>query len=153
MNTKPYCLSVVFLLLGYLLAGCGPGQLFGPTLTPTPTVTLTPTLTPTLTATPTITATLTVTPSVTPTITPTEVPLSERDGKSMATAIVIEADKEFDGILKEYAWLQEHYPGHESDVQSLTFGGDKVYDIISITTADGEKLDIYFDITAFYGKL
>lgn len=153
MNTKPYRLAIVLFLVGYLLAGCGPGQMFGPTLTPTPTVTLTPTLTPTLTATVTITVTPTLTPTLTPTITPTEVPLSERDGKTIATAIVIEAGDEFSGIGMEYLWLDGHYPGYKRGGQSTTFDGDKIYDIITITTAAGEELKIYFDITSFYGKL
>lgn len=153
MNTKLYCLSVVFLLVGYLLAGCGPGQLLGPTLTPTPTVTFTPTLTPTLTPTPTATVTLTITPSATPTVTLTALPVNERDGKSMASAIVIEADDEFSGIAMEYVWLDEHYPGYQSNRRITQFDGDKIYDVFPITTAAGTKLEIYFDITSFYGKL
>jgi hypothetical protein len=50
--------------LGLALAGCGPGQLFGPTLTPTPTDTPTPTSTPTATATSTPTATPTPRPGL-----------------------------------------------------------------------------------------
>lgn len=52
--------SVSFLAVGLFLAGCGPGQLLGPTITPTPTSTNTPTPTSTNTPTPT-------TPVVTPT--------------------------------------------------------------------------------------
>jgi len=50
-----------------ITTACGPGQVFGPTLTPTPTVTLTPTSTPTATPTPTPTPTHTPTPTITPT--------------------------------------------------------------------------------------
>ena len=53
------------ILIGLLSTGCGPGQLFGPTITPSPTPTLTPTLTPTITPSPT--ATLTPTATATPT--------------------------------------------------------------------------------------
>ena len=59
--------------LSLFLSGCGPGQLFGPTITPSPTITNTPT--PTLT--PTNTSTPTSTPTDTPTSTPTQTATSE----------------------------------------------------------------------------
>lgn len=69
MNTK--IKAILVLVTSLVLSGCGPGRLFGPTLTPTPTLTSTPTLTltPTLTSTSTLTptATLTSTPTLTPT--------------------------------------------------------------------------------------
>jgi hypothetical protein len=57
------------LLLALLVSGCGPGKLFGPTLTPTSTETPTPTNTFTSTLTYTPTLTLTPTNTLTPTIT------------------------------------------------------------------------------------
>jgi hypothetical protein len=63
---------LVVLALSLLVTGCGPGQLFGPTLTFTPTVT--PTNTATATATPTYTPTATFTPTHTPTATNTATP-------------------------------------------------------------------------------
>jgi len=80
-----YIKSTLILLLSLILSGCGPGQLFGPTLTPSPTITNTPTLTTTPTFTSTVTPTFTptftytptptstFTPSITPTFTPTPV--------------------------------------------------------------------------------
>lgn len=61
--------AVFLLIMSFLLSACGPGQLFGPTLTPTPTITptSTPTLTPTATSTPTLTPTATFTHTPTPT--------------------------------------------------------------------------------------
>jgi hypothetical protein len=61
---------IILFFVSTLISACGPGQVFGPTLTPTPTNTLTPT--PTLT--PTITPTFTSTPSPTATITATPTP-------------------------------------------------------------------------------
>jgi hypothetical protein len=60
---------VLIVLLSQLIS-CGPGQLFGPTLTPTSTNTPTYTYTPTYTITSTATATFTSTPTRKPTITP-----------------------------------------------------------------------------------
>ena len=62
---KKKYVSICFLFLALFLLGCGPGQLFGPTVTPTftltPVPTSTPTLVPTATSTPTpVTQTFTV---------------------------------------------------------------------------------------------
>lgn len=72
MNAKQRAMAVCLLAVSLLISSCGPGQLFGPTLTPTPTFTPTPTVTPTPTNTPTSTSTST--PSPTPTLTPTPSP-------------------------------------------------------------------------------
>lgn len=63
---------VGFLAVSLLISGCGPGQVFGPTLTTTPTVTATPTFAPTFT--PTLTQTPTPTSTFTPTVTATPSP-------------------------------------------------------------------------------
>jgi hypothetical protein len=142
----------ISLLACLLLTGCGPGQWFGPTITPTPTLTFTPS--------PTFTATATSTPSLTPTVTPTDtppptatsLPTSDEIGGSFETAIVIEASNEFEGISMEYQWLDANYPGYEFLSQATTSYNGKMYDIISIRTADGIRKDIYFDISLFFGK-
>ena len=63
----PHLMALVCCLL---LSACGPGKLFGPTITPTPSITLTRTSTPTFTpsVTPTVpsTSTLISTPTLTP---------------------------------------------------------------------------------------
>ena len=67
-NSKTQYL-IALACLAFLLAGCGPGQLLGPTVTPTPT------------ATPTSTPTLTPTPTSTPTLTPTPIPPGQVKGQ------------------------------------------------------------------------
>ncbi len=59
---------IAMFILSLFVSACGPGQLFGPTVTSTPTNTLTPTSTliPTITPSPTATLTATITPSPTP---------------------------------------------------------------------------------------
>jgi len=83
MYTRLLLLAICFLTMSLFIAGCGPGQLFGPTFastfTFTPTSALTPTSSPTSTSTstfthtptPTFTLTATSTPTKTPTNTPT----------------------------------------------------------------------------------
>jgi hypothetical protein len=68
MKTKIKLATIILLLVSSaFLSACGPGRLFGPTLTPTPTNTSTPTLT----STPTITPSPTITPTATSTTQPT----------------------------------------------------------------------------------
>ncbi len=71
MMRKITKLVITLCVLSLLVSACGPGQMFGPTLTPTATYTATPTNTLTPTATATFTPTLTATPTITPTFTPT----------------------------------------------------------------------------------
>lgn len=54
---------IVLGFLSLIVTACGPGQIFGPTITPSPTITLTPTptFTPTATPSPTLTSTPTIT--------------------------------------------------------------------------------------------
>lgn len=72
MELKGYKLALLFVVLVLVLSACGPGQIFGPTITPTPTDTSTPTFTPTFTS--TFTPTETHTPTLTPTPTITDTP-------------------------------------------------------------------------------
>ena len=79
MKTKSKSIIICILILGLLVSGCGPGQVFGPTITPSPTITAksTPTFTPTSSSTITLTPMPTNTPTLTPTLTPTpRIPLS-----------------------------------------------------------------------------
>ncbi len=147
---RNFQMLAVCLSLSLLLSACGPGQLFGPTITPTRTSTLTPA--PTATSTSTLTPTSTPTPTLPPP-TSTLATACEEEGCSFETAVVIEASNEFEGILLEDQWLEEHYPGYQKKSQATTFDNDKVYDLITIVTAEGVEKVIYFDITSFFGKL
>jgi hypothetical protein len=75
-------ITVCSLTLSLMISGCGPGQLFGPTLTPTSTPTFTPTLTPTATVTPTPT----LTPTATQTPRPTKTPIPPKSGRWSGTS-------------------------------------------------------------------
>jgi hypothetical protein len=67
--SKTFQSLIVLAAFSLLATSCGPGQLFGPTLTPTSTPTLTPTITPSPTIMPSPTSTLT--PTAAPSLTPT----------------------------------------------------------------------------------
>lgn len=74
------------------------------------------------------------------------------DGLSYEKAIVINKSNESEGIKAEYEWLTKNYPGYKSKGQSLNYYKNKPYDIIEITTAEGQSKTLYFDISEFFGK-
>jgi hypothetical protein len=74
-------------------------------------------------------------------------------GDSCATAVQIQGvDDERSGVRAEHAWLAQHYPGHTVNSQALIDCNGKKADQLAITTADGVKKDVFFDISAFFGK-
>ena len=75
-----------------------------------------------------------------------------RDGSSFEKAIIITEKNESAGVHAEYEWIKNHYPGYKRGMQALSHFKQRPYDIISITTSEGKEIDIYFDISKFYGK-
>ena len=75
------------------------------------------------------------------------------DGSSFARAIVIKEKTEMTGGPAEYTWLHHNYPGGKVNSQALVYHDKKPYDILHIVNAEGVPLDIYFDISNFFGKL
>lgn len=53
--------------------------------------------------------------------------------------------------MNESKWLEENYPGYQDAGQALAFNDNKPYDLISIITADGVEIVIYFDLTTCFG--
>ncbi|MDR3697962.1 hypothetical protein [Mucilaginibacter sp.] len=77
---------------------------------------------------------------------------SESDGSSFDKAIVIQETHETPGIDAEYAWIRNKYPGSQTNSQALVYHNKRPFDIIHIITSDNAKVDVYFDISNFYGK-
>jgi hypothetical protein len=75
------------------------------------------------------------------------------DGRSFQTAVVIQAPDESSGVQAEYAWIRVHLPKGRPAGQKLLGHGDRMYDLIQVELPDGSIRDVYFDITAFFGKL
>jgi len=74
------------------------------------------------------------------------------DGSSFEKAVFIKESSEGAGIDAEYAWIRDKYPGSKVGGQALMNHNNKPYDVIHITTSDGTKTDVYFDISNFFGK-
>ncbi|UAY51816.1 hypothetical protein [Ferruginibacter albus] len=75
------------------------------------------------------------------------------DGLSYETAIVIMEQTETKGISAEYKWIKEHYSDYVVKTQSLNTHNGSPFDILSLEFSDGRKLDLYFNISNFFGKL
>ncbi len=76
-----------------------------------------------------------------------------QNGLTVETAVVISATNETDGPPKEIGWIRENYPKRKI-LRYVTrpSKNNKVYDIFFIKTADGKKLQLYFEISSFYHK-
>ena len=77
---------------------------------------------------------------------------SGNEGTSFENAVVIHEKTETKGIAAEYAWLDAHFPGYKMKSQALKMNKKRVYDVLSFTTKQGKDMEIYFDITEFFGK-
>lgn len=83
---------------------------------------------------------------------PTSIPKAGDDGLSFATAIVITEKTETTGVNAEYKWIANHYSNYTVKMQSLNMHDNKPFDIITITQSNGEDLQLYFDISNYFGK-
>jgi len=85
-------------------------------------------------------------------------PLADRSGDSTATAVLIVAKNELDGIGRETMWMRFHpcsgtTPWSKRQVTTLHDDGRRVYDKISyLCPPTGATRDVFFDITSFFGK-
>jgi hypothetical protein len=72
---------------------------------------------------------------------------STRDGSSIKKAIIVQ------NVPEEYRWIRQQYPGSTVHGQALIQQKRKYYDMLTVTTSDGRKLQVYFDINSFFGKI
>ncbi len=85
------------------------------------------------------------------TVPDTVIVLSPGDGKSFETAVLIKEKSETRGVRAEYQWISDHYKSYTVEKQSLNDRNEKFFDVITISFVDGSEMEIYFDITNFYG--
>ncbi|MEO5914200.1 MAG: hypothetical protein ABIS50_08205 [Luteolibacter sp.] len=83
---------------------------------------------------------------------PESVAVSSGVGSSYRNAITINARSEAEGVPAEYEWLEAHFPGSKVLGQSLANNAGKAYDVMHVQLASGQKRDVYFDISGFFGK-
>ncbi|MDR0478420.1 MAG: hypothetical protein LBH31_01165 [Burkholderiaceae bacterium] len=75
----------------------------------------------------------------------------QTEGSSFEKAVVIQEKTEIAGVPAEYTWLRDHYPSYKRISQSMISHDGKSYDILHIETEDRQEIDIYFDISSFFG--
>ena len=74
------------------------------------------------------------------------------DGLTIKKAIVITGAKTAsEGVAAGQEWIRTNLPGASIESQGRVTGPPH-YDVITVRLATGERKDIHFDITAFYGK-
>jgi isopentenyldiphosphate isomerase len=76
-----------------------------------------------------------------------------QDGLSYETAIVINKKNESEGVDAEYKWIKAHYSNYQIKGQALNTFEKRAHDVITIELADGKKVELYFDISKFFGKM
>jgi hypothetical protein len=55
-------------------------------------------------------------------------------------------------VGEEYAWVQAHLPGARVVSQATGRHGDVPFDILTVQFPSGALQEIYFDISAFFGR-
>lgn len=76
------------------------------------------------------------------------------DGRTVETAVVIKgARNTFEGIMAEVYWTVRSQRGWVKSGQALLTRDNRRYDRIRNKTPDGSQVDLYFDITDFFGKM
>lgn len=81
---------------------------------------------------------------------------SDNSGQSIEDAVVIEnALNEEDGVAAEYYYLEEKFGPRDVDwflkSQELVTEEERFYDLMDIELADKTRIEVYFDITDFFG--
>jgi hypothetical protein len=73
------------------------------------------------------------------------------DGLSQRNAVVLKIASDVGGIASEYVWTNHTYPGAKPLQQALTpWISGKRYDILTVDTGKGQRIKLWFDITAMY---
>lgn len=69
---------------------------------------------------------------------------------------IIGVQSSFQGIQAEYQYLSEKFGIRGKDwnlkLQSLAHKEEKSYDVMRISLKDGREIDVFFDISEFFGK-
>jgi hypothetical protein len=75
------------------------------------------------------------------------------DGSSCQQAVVITNAKYREtGLMAEKLWLDRKYPGSRETRQSALNSAGKHYDLVEVTTADGQAAKVYFDTTECFAR-
>jgi hypothetical protein len=72
------------------------------------------------------------------------------NGLSFNSPVIIVGAKSLEqGFAAEKQWLAQHYPDATKTGQQFLAIADRRYDVIDLTTANGQIVHVYFDVTDF----
>jgi hypothetical protein len=71
---------------------------------------------------------------------------ADRDGLTIDRAVKAKS------VDFEYAWVEKRYPGSRVTGQVLLTRKRIPYDKLEVVTSDGKKIELYFDVSSFFGK-
>lgn len=74
------------------------------------------------------------------------------DGSSLEQAVVVMADTEQAGVLRENEWIFARYGKFRKAGVGLATVEQRKFDAIRVELADHSEKEIFFDITSFFGK-
>lgn len=75
------------------------------------------------------------------------------DGSSIEKAIIITGTEDTGkGVKAEYDYLDRKFRRYERLSQGLLDKDGKYYDVFTLKDPKGKQIEVYFDITAFFGK-
>ncbi|OAM31224.1 MULTISPECIES: hypothetical protein [Eikenella] len=74
------------------------------------------------------------------------------DGSSQERAIVIHENDTPRGIAAENRWIAQNMPGYRKVGQALIQGQHGIYDRISVAGPNGERKEMFFEISEFFGR-
>ncbi|MGH9443395.1 MAG: hypothetical protein ACRD16_14105 [Thermoanaerobaculia bacterium] len=74
------------------------------------------------------------------------------DGSSLEQAVVVMADSEPQGVLRENEWIFDHHGRFRKRGVGLATVGQRKYDVVTVELPDHSESQVFFDITSFFGR-
>ena len=83
---------------------------------------------------------------------PTAAQQQRADGSSQERAVVIHENDTPRGIAAENRWIAQNMPDYHKIGQALIQGQNGIYDRISVVGPHGERKEVFFEISEFFGR-
>ena len=80
------------------------------------------------------------------------VKISGGDGSSFENAIIISDCDHMEGIEQEYIEIRKRFGNYSLIRQNLLNYKNRKIDKLELKLEDGQQIEVYFDITEFFGK-
>jgi len=78
--------------------------------------------------------------------------ISGGDGSSFENAIIISDCDNMQGIEQEFIEVRQRFGNYRLVRQDLMEYNKKMFDKLEIEVENGQLIEVYFDITEFFGK-